>query len=288
MYLMKNYDDTLRRILNEGVKKEDRTGVGTLALFGVMNRYNLQEGFPLLTGREISFEAMVGELLWFISGSTNNETLKSLGCNFWTPWVSEEFEKKHGFAKNSFGPVYGFQLRHFGGNYNQGAENEAAYGAGGFDQLDWLVKEIKQNPTSRRLLFSLWNPNQVDSMRLPPCHLYYQVFVDTSAKKLDGLLVQRSCDFPIGVPFNIAFYSLLTMLLAQQTGYTAKELIHVTNDSHIYLNQISAVSQYLERDKPDSPRIKIDQAADIFSYGVDNFELLGYKPKPKMKIPVAV
>lgn len=305
---MQPYDDALKQILHEGVKKPNRTGVGTIATFGIQKRYNLQEGFPFLTGRELPFKSMVGELLWFLSGSTNNEDLKAQGCKFWNPWVDEEFEKKHGFAPGSFGPVYGFQLRHFNGWYGNGNGGDAhskattggggttksaytpenVYGKGGFDQLDWMINRIKEKPDCRRILFSLWNPQQTHQMRLPPCHYTYQIFIDIDKKQLSGMLTQRSCDFPIGVPFNISFYSALTMMFAQQTGYEAHEFVHSTVDSHIYLNQLEAVEQYLARPKPDSPKLEIHKADDIFSYTPADFKLKDYKPQPKLKIPVAV
>jgi len=316
MYTLKPYDDALHQILETGVKKTNRTGVGTIAVFGIQSRYNLQQGFPLLTGREIPHKAVFAELLWFLSGSTNNKDLQQLGTNIWTPWVDAEFEKKHGYAEGAFGPVYGFQLRHFNGEYGNGIGGKVGtqdktvwetmecnsggavwdeetdlgsnYGRGGFDQLDWMVNRIKTAPDCRRILFSLWNPLQTDKMRLPPCHYTYQVFIDPDKGNLSGMLTQRSCDFPIGVPFNIAFYSALTMLLAQQTGYTPFEFVHSTVDSHIYLNQMQAVEEYLKRPKPDSPKLFIEKAADIYSYNLDSFQLVGYKPQPKIKIPVAV
>mgnify|MGYP000029403417 CR=1 FL=1 len=295
-YALQPYDDALDKILKDGVKKTNRTGVGTIALFGLCSRYNLQEGFPLLTRRQIPFEAMLGELLWFLSGSTSNDDLKALGCNFWTPWVDKEFEQKHGFAPGQFGPVYGFQLRHFNGEYGNGiggpahstTTEENLYGKGGYDQLLYMMDRIKNKPDCRRILFSLWNPLQMDQMRLPPCHYTYQVFIDVDRNRLSGMLTQRSCDFPIGVPFNIAFYSALTMMLAQQGGYEPYEFVHSTVDSHIYLNQVEAVYEYLKRPKPDSPKLEIKPARDILSYKVDNFNLVGYKPQPKIKIPVAV
>jgi len=652
MYLLRPYDDALHQIISTGVKKTNRTGVGTIAVFGILSRYNISEGFPLLTGREIPHKAVFAELLWFLSGSTNNKDLQKLGVNIWTPWVDEAFEKKHGYAPGSFGPVYGFQLRHFNGFYGNGIGGReftqdtevdpctdfgdlpySMYGFGGFDQLAWMVNRIKTQPDCRRILFSLWNPRDTDKMRLPPCfvkgtfvqtdkgyrviedvkagdlvwssggwqsvtenfitpysgkgilltmaysrglpvrctpnhpflvrgrgyvpastvqkgdyvamrlntesklpvfkeHIYvnqyakktdfeisspddwymmgyflgdgwasknssrisfaiaaedeeyilpmirksikisrkkgegescstfetrsekwapilrtlghrahnkdiprwildapiecleklvegyydsdgcsngrywhftttspklalgmqsifwklgeraaiyhfkrkkkkiiqgrlvnqcdlytlivkksesrrqfhtgipyikegdllwirvedvtegfigevsepevhnlsvegshtytannflnhnchytYQVFVDPDKGRLSGMLTQRSCDFPIGVPFNIAFYSALTMMLAQQTGYTPHEFVHSTVDSHIYLNQMEAVEEYLRRPKPDSPKLVIKAALDIFSYTMDSFEVVGYKPQPKIKIPVAV
>lgn len=284
-YICQPYDDALRLILESGTRKTNRTGVETISVFGLMSRYRINEFFPLLTGRKLSTKALFAELVWFLSGSTNNNDLKALGCNFWTPWVDEAFEKKHHYAPGNFGPLYGFQLRYFGGWYGKGTEDEF-YGEGGFDQLAMMVETLKNDPDNRRNLFSLWNPQQIPQMRLPPCHYTFQVFVNDG--KLSGLLTQRSCDFPIGVPFNIAFYSALLYMLAQQTGLVPWEFVHSTVDSHIYVDQIPAVEEYLAREKPDSPKLVLNQAKDIYSYSVDDFQIVDYNPQPVMKIPVAV
>lgn len=319
MYILEDYDNALKQIIKKGVRKVNRTGVDTIAVFGIQSRYRIDEHFPILTGRKVWPKSIFAELLWFLSGSTNNKDLQALGANIWTPWVDAEFEKKHGYAEGSFGPVYGFQLRHFGGYYGNGigGRNDSdrnymtlddasrldldrnllpwktieygkidAYGYGGFDQLANMVNRLKTNPDCRRNLFSLWNPAQVDEMRLPPCHYTFQVFVHDG--KLSGLLTQRSCDFPIGIPANIQFYSALIYMLAQQCGYEPYEFVHSTVDSHIYVNQIEAVEEYLARPKSDSPKLKLNQAKDIYSYSLDDFELVDYNPLPKIEIPVAV
>lgn len=331
-YIMQAYDDALRLILDKGVWKENRTGVRTKAVFGIMSRYDISERFPLVTGRKIPSRSVFGELLWFISGSTNNQDLQKMGVNIWTPWVDEAFERKHGYAPGCLGPVYGFQLRHFGGQYGNGiggfsgisyanmaaekpedwtdegrkklvdegrtkdyfVDTERApsprkgnwYGSGGVDQLAYIIKLLKENPNDRRIIFSLWNPAQLEQMRLPPCHLYFQLFVHDG--KLSGMMIQRSCDFPVGVPFNIAFYSALIYMLAQQTGFTPDEFVHVTNDSHVYEDQIPAIEEYLARPKPESPRLKLHKATDIYSYILEDFELADYAPLEAIKIPVAV
>jgi thymidylate synthase len=288
---MKPYDDALRQIIDHGVVKENRTGVRTRAIFGIQSRYDISERFPLVTGRKIPSRSVFGELLWFISGSTDNHDLQNMGVNIWTPWVDEEFEKKHYYASGCLGPVYGFQLRHFNGHYGDGRREqnhlgENLYGRHGYDQLAEIVKTLKENPNDRRIIFSLWNPAQLNQMRLPPCHLFFQLFVHEN--KLSGLMVQRSCDFPVGVPFNIAFYSALIYMLAQQTGFTPHEFIHVTNDSHVYEDQIPAIEEYLSREKPDSPKLTLKKAADMYSYTLDDFEITDYNPQPAIKIPVAV
>jgi len=303
MYITEEYDQALETILKKGVKKENRTGVDTLSIFGIQSRYKINEFFPFLTGRKLQFKSMLGELLWFISGSTNNNDLKKLGCGFWTPWVNTDFEFDNGFASGSFGPVYGFQLRHFGGYYGNGIGGREfttdkikcetgfdtprdAYGEGGFDQLAFMMEELKNNPNSRRILFSLWNPQQMDKMRLPPCHYTFQFSVEED--RLSGMLTQRSCDFPVGVPFNVAFYSTFIYMVAQQLDLKPHEFVHSTVDSHIYVNQIEAVEEYLSRSKPDSPKIQINKAKDIYSYRPEDFNLLEYNPHPSIKMEVAV
>jgi thymidylate synthase len=312
MYLMTPYDNALRSILSDGpTRTNKRTGIKTLSVFGMLNRYNLKTGhFPIVTRRKVWPKSVFSELLWFLSGSTSNKDLKELGCNFWTPWVDHEWEKKHGFAEDTFGPVYGFQLRHFGGEYGNGIggvqgtaetctnttfmtdHGEASPGAnitglGGFDQLKWVVERIKEDHSCRRTLWTLWNPQDVHKMRLPPCHMLYQVLVDDD-RHLTGILYQRSCDFPVGVPANIQFYSALTVMIAQQTDCVANEFVHVTADSHIYQDQIEAVRQYLDTPVIPSPRLEIKKAADIFSYKPEDFVLTEFQSGPKIDIPVVV
>lgn len=289
MYLMQDYDDALEKILKHGIRKTNRTGVDTLSLFGMQSRYRIDERFPLLTGRKIRHKSMVGELLWFLSGSTLNQDLKDLGCGFWTPWLDKEFEKENGFVDGAFGPLYGFQLRHFGGHYGNGSseiKDNPLYGEGGFDQLAYMVDLLKNNPNDRRILFSLWNPKMMHQMRLPPCHYTFQCY--THDGKLSGMLTQRSCDFPVGVPFNIAFYSALIYMLAQQADLEPYEFVHTTADSHIYVNQIEAVEEYLSRSKPDSPVLRIEKADSIEDYKPSNFILEDYNPEPEIKFEVAV
>jgi len=334
MYILKPYDDALEEILKHGIRKSNRTGVDTLAVNGIQKKYNLQSHFPLLTKRKVWPTSVFAELIWFLSGSTNNNDLKALGCNFWTPWVSEEFEKKHGFESGDFGPIYGFQLRHSGGDYRkvrllekkiaclqlelnqlrtpktltdeardiifkivelQGELNECS----GFDQLAYMQNEIRSNPSSRRIMFSLWNMKDFELMRLPPCHFCFQLLLDGN-NRLSGILTQRSCDFPVGVPANIQFYSALTILFAKIGGFEPYEFIHNANDCHIYVDQIPAVEEYLSRSEVDSPKLKlIDRKKAVFGnnlinkssildYKVEDFIIENYNPQPAIKIPVAV
>jgi thymidylate synthase len=312
MYLMQPYDDALEQILRKGVwKSSKRTGVRTLALCGLSSRYDLSgDAFPIVTRRKVWPKAIFAELLWFLSGSTNNNDLEKLGARIWRPWVDEKFEAEHGFAPGAFGPIYGFQLRHFGGVYGNGIGGpkrtdrthtnesdgglfdrngyDSLYGYNGFDQMADLMARLKKDPTDRRLLFSLWNPAQVKEQKLPPCHLYYQVFVDDEGR-LSGFMNQRSCDFPIGVPANIQFYAALTVMVAHQAGFTPHEFVHSTVDSHIYENQIGAVEDYLALPKIDSPTLIIKKGVpNIFSYELNDFVLENYNPGPKLEIPVAI
>jgi thymidylate synthase len=308
MYLMKPYDDALQEILDEGVSRTNkRTGIKTLSVFGMCKKYRLDKGcFPLLTRRKVWPKSVFAELLWLLSGSTNNKDLQKLGCNFWNLWVDRDFEKKYGFAEDSFGPVYGFQLRHFGGYYGNGVGGPAftdkthvadyscgpkinlnLYGKNGFDQLKWVVERIKEDSSCRRTLWTLWNPKDVSIMRLPPCHMLSQILVDDE-RRLSLILYQRSCDGPVGEPYNIVAYSALATMIAQQTNCTPYEFIHMTADSHIYSDQVDAVKEYLSTPIIDSPKLEIKKAKDIFSYTLDDFILTDYNPGPVIKIPVAV
>lgn len=290
-YLMGPYDSALQEILDEGVARtNERTKQKTLSVFGMMRKYRLDTPrFPVVTRRKVWPKSVFAELVWFLSGSTNNNDLKSLGCNFWTPWVDHAFEEKHGYADGSFGPVYGFQLRHFGGRYGDGlAAPESGYGDGGFDQLKWVVDRIKEDHSCRRTLWSLWNPKDVSSMKLPPCHLLSQILVDDD-RNLSLIMYQRSCDMFIGVPANVMFYSALTVMLAQQTGCRPRQFIHFMADAHVYADQMDAVREYLSRrETPDSPRLEVRKAADIFSYRPEDFVLSDYSPLDKIDCPVAV
>lgn len=322
MYLMEPYDNALEEILSKGVKKSDRTGVGCISVAGLQRKYSLEtEYFPIITGRKVFPKAVFAELLWVISGSTFNQDLEALGAKFWGKWCDESnpryraLREKYEYDPGDFGPIYGWQLRHFGGDYIEyrraekdlkhfnpeavvyGSASELKMGyefqmrhSSGFDQLAYMIDILKNDPygsNGRRCMFSLWNPCDLDKMALPPCHFTYQA-IPNGDGTLTGILTQRSCDFPVGVPANIQFYSALTIMLAQQSGFKPKEFIHNTNDSHIYLDQIDQVKEYLTRVKPDSPKLTIEMAADIFSYSMNNFKLEDYYPLDKIDIPVAV
>lgn len=329
-YPIQAYDDALQLIIDNGKPKSNkRTGIKTLFVPCIESRYPLNGAFPLVTRRKVWPKAIFAELLWVISGSTNNRDLNRIGAKIWDPWVDERFEREHGYAPGSFGPVYGFQLRHFGGYYGNGIgghdgsprnricatdfddcgfpfwkddreecprsiwrhvlENQVdnVYGFGGFDQLAWMVNRLREDSSCRRIIFSMWDPKRVCKMKLPPCHYTYQIMVDDDGI-LTGSLTQRSCDFPIGVPANIQFYSALTIMFAQLGGFTPGEFVHHTIDSHIYWDQLDQVKQYLSLPKHDCPHIDIEPVNSIDDYKLDSFELSDYQSGPKIEIPVAV
>jgi thymidylate synthase len=292
MYVTKAYDDALRLILKDGVRRKNRTGIDTLSVFSIRSVYEIADRFPLITKRKLYPKAVFAELLWMLSGSTDNEDLVKLGANFWTPWVdpanseNKAFYERTGFPPNYLGPVYGWQMRHFGGDYLGYVAKNGKYDPG-FDQIKWLVEEIRTNPRSRRLLVSMWNPKDMHMMRLPPCHFVFHVDIDDEGR-MTLLLNQRSSDFPVGVPANIQFYSALCYMLAQQTGFTPYRFIHHTEDSHIYVNQIELVEEYLSRKEIDSPILTLRKASSIFDYSIEDFEISDYNPHPPLKMPVAV
>ncbi len=288
---MKQYLDMLEKILKEGTKKEDRTGTGTISYFGYQMRFDLSKGFPLLTTKKVFLKGIIHELLWFISGSTNIKYLVDNNVKIWNDWpyaaykkskyyqneTMEEFINKikndDDFAKKfgNLGPVYGKQWRNFGG----------------VDQLSWLINEIKTNPTSRRLIISAWNAPEIKDMALPPCHCFMQFYVNDG--KLSCQLYQRSADMFLGVPFNIASYSLFTMMIAQVCGLKPGVFVHTFGDAHIYLNHLDQVNLQLTRTPKDLPTMKINpEVKSIFDFKYEDFKLEGYDPYPAIKGEVAV
>jgi thymidylate synthase len=283
VYIMQEYDEALRHIIKNGVRRSNRTNIDTISVFGYQARYSISEHFPILTKRKMFYKSIFKELLWILSGSTNVNELESMGSKIWSAWRDKGFENSNGYDDGDLGPIYGWQLRHFGGDYKDKKS--------GFDQLKYVANELKNNKFSRRILFTYWNAPDVTSNRvkLPPCHHTFQLYVDNN-DRLSGMLYQRSADYPIGVPANIQFYSALIYMLAQQCGnqFTPHELIHSTGDSHIYLNQVDAVEEYLNREKTNSPKLILNKAKDIFSYSINDFEVINYNPQGKIKIPVEV
>ena len=264
---MKQYLDLLRHIQEEGVLKSDRTGTGTKSVFGYQMRFNLAEGFPLLTTKKVHLKSIIHELLWFIAGDTNIKYLKDNGVSIWDEWANEN---------GDLGPVYGHQWRSW-----------PAPDGHSIDQLGDVVSQIRKNPDSRRLIVSAWNPAEVDKMALPPCHSLFQFYVANG--KLSLQLYQRSADTFLGVPFNIASYALLTMMVAQCCGLEPGDFVHTLGDAHIYTNHFEQVELQLSRQPRPLPKMIINpDKKDIFTFKYEDFELTGYDPWPSIKAPVAV
>lgn len=301
---MKQYHDLLQHILENGSDKSDRTGVGTRSVFGYQMRFNLEDGFPLVTTKKVHTKSIIHELLWFIKGDTNLQYLAQNGVNIWNDWPYQNWLNQTGraeelpkysdawkeemkvfvekvkiddaFAKKwgELGPVYGKQWRDFNG----------------FDQLSWLISEIKQNPNSRRLIISAWNASEIEEMAkagLPPCHTLYQFYVIDG--KLSCQLYQRSADVFLGVPFNIASYALLTMMMAQVCGLGVGDFVHTFGDAHLYSNHFDQTKEQLSREIRPLPEMKINpEVKNLFDFSFDDFELVNYNPHPAIKASVAV
>lgn len=264
---MKQYLDLMRRILDEGVDRDDRTHTGTRSIFGTQLRFDLQQGFPLLTTKKVHLRSIIYELLWFLKGDTNIKYLHDHKVSIWDEWAD---------AEGNLGPVYGHQWRSWDGPDGKKV-----------DQISAVVEQIKHNPDSRRILVNAWNAAQVDEMALPPCHVLFQFYV--ASGRLSCLLYQRSCDFFLGVPFNIASYSLLTMMLAQQCDLQPGEFIWTGGDTHIYHNHFTQCREQLSRTPRALPHMEIvRRPPDIFSYEFEDFALQGYDPWPVIRAPVAV
>jgi len=264
---MDPYLDLLARVRNEGVFRPDRTGTGTYALFGHQMRFNLADGFPMSTTKKLHLKSIIYELLWFLSGDTNIEYLKRNGVSIWDEWADDN---------GDLGPVYGKQWRRW----------ETADGRV-IDQITSLVDQIKTNPSSRRLIVSAWNVGDVDTMALPPCHCLFQFFV--AEGKLSCQLYQRSADIFLGVPFNIASYALLTMMMAQVCGLQPGEFVHTFGDAHLYANHVEQADIQLQREPRPLPEMHLNpEITDIFAFKFEDFELVGYDPHPHIKAAVAV
>jgi thymidylate synthase len=266
-HVMRQYHDLLRRILDEGVRKGDRTGTGTLSVFGHQMRFDLDDGFPLLTTKRLHLKSIVFELLWFLSGDTNVRHLRENGVSIWNEWADEN---------GDLGPVYGKQWRSW-----------AAPDGRTIDQIAQVVDEIRRNPDSRRLVVSAWNPADIDRQALPPCHCLFQFHV--AEGRLSCQLYQRSGDVFLGVPFNIASYALLTMMVAQVTDLRPGEFIHTLGDAHLYLNHLDQAREQLRREPRALPVMRLNgDVRSIFDFTYPDFELLGYDPHPHIRAPVAV
>jgi thymidylate synthase len=264
---MKQYHDLLQHILDEGTKKEDRTGTGTISVFGYQMRFDLNEGFPCLTTKKLHLRSIIHELLWFLKGDTNIQYLKENNVSIWNEWADEE---------GNLGPVYGSQWRSW----------PAADGRH-IDQIKQILDQIKNNPDSRRIIVSAWNVGEIDKMALPPCHAFFQFYVADG--KLSCQLYQRSADTFLGVPFNIASYALLTMMIAQVCGLKPGDFVHTLGDAHLYSNHLEQARLQLTRDFRPLPQMKINpDINDLFDFKYEDFELVNYDPHPHIKAAVAV
>ncbi|MEJ8756576.1 thymidylate synthase [Pontibacter sp. H259] len=264
---MKQYLDLMQHILDNGVKKEDRTGTGTLSVFGYQMRFNLADGFPLVTTKKVHLKSIIHELLWFLKGETNIAYLKENGVSIWDEWADES---------GNLGPVYGSQWRSW-------PTPDGRH----IDQITQVLNQLKNNPDSRRIIVSAWNVAEIENMKLPPCHAFYQFYV--AEGKLSCQLYQRSADVFLGVPFNIASYALLVLMMAQVTGLEPGELIWTGGDTHLYTNHLEQAQLQLTREPRQLPTMVINpEVKDIFDFKFEDFELVNYNPHPAIKAPVAV
>ena len=264
---MRQYHDLLKHVLAHGVKKEDRTGTGTLSVFGYQMRFALADSFPLLTTKKVHLKSITHELLWFLQGSTNIAYLKENGVSIWDEWAD---------AEGNLGPIYGYQWR-----------NWPAPDGRHIDQIAEVLHTLKINPDSRRIIVSAWNVGQISQMKLPPCHAFFQFYV--AEGKLSCQLYQRSADIFLGVPFNIASYALPPPMMAQVTGLKPGEFVHTLGDAHIYLNHLEQVNLQLSRDCKALPTMHLNpEVTDLFAFKFEDFTLSGYDPHPGIKAPVAV
>ena len=264
---MQQYHDLLRTILDKGVKKTDRTGTGTISIFGHQMRFDLSQGFPLVTTKKLHLKSIIHELLWFLQGDTNIKYLKDNGVSIWDEWADKD---------GNLGPVYGYQWRSW----------PTASGKH-IDQISQIVEQIKKNPDSRRLIVSAWNVGEIEKMALPPCHAFFQFYVADG--KLSCQLYQRSADVFLGVPFNIASYALLTLMMAQVCGLKPGDFVHTFGDAHLYLNHIEQTQTLLARKPYPLPNMKINQnVKSIFDFKFEDFTLENYQSHPHIKAPVAI
>ena len=264
---MRQYLDLMHHVMQHGAHKDDRTGTGTLSVFGHQMRFDLSQGFPLLTTKKVHTRSIIYELLWFLRGDTNIRYLKDHGVSIWDEWADEN---------GDLGPVYGHQWRSW-----------PAPGGQRIDQISQVVRDIRTNPDSRRLIVSAWNVSEIERMALPPCHLLFQFYV--AQGRLSCQLYQRSADIFLGVPFNIASYALLTLMIAQVTGLNPGEFVHTLGDAHLYINHLEQARTQLAREPRPLPTMRLNpEKTSLFEFDYDDFELLNYDPHPAIKAPVAV
>ncbi|HMU33833.1 MAG TPA: thymidylate synthase [Pyrinomonadaceae bacterium] len=281
---MKQYHDLLRHILDNGRATDDRTGTGTISVFGYQTRYDLRVGFPIVTTKKVPFRWVAEELFWFLSGSTDEADLRARGVDIWEEWATSEQTARFGRKEGDLGPVYGYLWRSFGGKYPK---------MDGVDQIERLIREIEANPNSRRLIVSGWDPRVCDDVALPPCHTLFQFKVE-SGRTLHCQLYQRSADAFLGVPFNISSYALLTHLVAHVCGLDAGEFIHTFGDLHIYSNHLEQVNELLSRKPLELPKLELRNAdglrglEGLLNFSYENLDLAGYQSHGKIAAPVAV
>eukprot|EP00163_Fabomonas_tropica_P018819 TRINITY_DN33207_c0_g1_i1.p1 TRINITY_DN33207_c0_g1~~TRINITY_DN33207_c0_g1_i1.p1 ORF type:complete len:485 (-),score=104.36 TRINITY_DN33207_c0_g1_i1:148-1602(-) len=282
------YLDMVRDIIEHGVERNDRTGTGTRALFGTRMEYDLTQSFPLLTSKRVFWRAVAEELLWFVSGATNAKLLQDKGIKIWDGNASREFLDSIGLTDREpgdLGPVYGFQWRHFGAEYK---DMHTDYTGQGVDQLAEVIDKIKNKPCDRRIILSAWNPAAIPLMALPPCHMFCQFFVDTQQKTLSCQMYQRSADMGLGVPFNIASYSLLTYMIAHVCNLTPGKFVHIIGDAHVYNNHIEPLRQQLQQSPRPFPKLNIKRKVDdIDGFTYDDFEIVDYQPHKSIKMAMS-
>jgi thymidylate synthase len=281
---MRQYQELLRYILDRGTRHEDRTGVGTISIFGYQTRFDLRQGFPIVTTKRVPFRWIAEELFWFLSGDTNEKKLRAKGVDIWAEWADEAHTARFGRSEGDLGPVYGYLWRSFGGDYPQ---------KNGFDQIKSLIEEIEKNPNSRRLIVSGWNPETAAQVDLPPCHTLFQFKVENE-KILHCQLYQRSADAFLGVPFNISSYALLTEMIAHVCNLKVGEFVHTFGDLHIYANHLEQVEELLKREPLPLPKLEFVNADNLkglnglLDFKFENLNLKGYQSHGKIAAPVAV
>lgn len=288
---MKPYLDIVKKILKEGSKKDDRTGTGTIAIMGTMFKHDMKDGFPLVTTKSVPLRLVASELEFFIKGITDKKWLQERNNHIWDEWCSrdivpyahDEKTKKKMLKERELGPIYGFQWRNFGSEYKSYDKN---IGGKGVDQLKNLVEKIKEDPTDRRMIVNSWNPIDIPSMALPPCHYSFQVTVMDN--RLNLMWNQRSVDVALGLPFNIASYGLLLHLLAKESGFKEGNLVGFLGDTHIYINHIDGLKEQLKRKPYPLPEIKTDNFTSIFDWEYSDSKVIGYKHHPRIKFEIAV
>ncbi|MBL8910506.1 MAG: thymidylate synthase [Archangium sp.] len=277
------YLQLMKEVLEKGRERKDRTGVGTRGLFGGQLRFDLRESFPLLTTKKVHLKSIIHELLWFVRGETHVQPLKDVGVSIWDEWATAEQTAKFGRKEGELGPVYGHQWRNFGATLNA----DGTYAKDGVDQLARLMHDLKEKPASRRLLVTGWNPKEADQVALPPCHTLFQFHVQDG--ELSCHLYQRSADLFLGVPFNIASYSLFTLMIAQAAGLKGGDFVHSFGDVHLYSNHLEQAQLQLSRTPKTFPQMKLNPARkNLFEFVFEDFTLENYDPHPAIKAPVAV